>query len=433
MITKYEQFVNEKININENYLLLESLNVNDDDKIYFLEIFNSIYEYHLTDFEKSLLEQFDYVLNESWFDDLKDKATRGVLKAKSEAGELLKSVAAKAKDVLDFVKTIATQIKDAVTEMFKNTVDFVKSKIIPTDDFIELVADYVNKKNDKNLKKYFQSCAELLKFVFVELPVKLFNKLVNFFKNIFSQGTNEGFSFFCNDFLNEADESEKKSFLQKLSIKIQSIPPFSWMPDMENIINQGITTLRNFIEKFFVWLDSKEETVTEAIDLTRKIGDTKFSRFSKSLTFIFDIFEIYVIFKINEKTGKIVEFQKAMKEGDISKFKKEIQDTKLENIYKSLNVDSSIKGITKITEKIPYVKHIIVILKNLGIGIGIYNIIGDKIKKISGVSTTGETTTTNETPTLEKPKVEETPTEKTQVQPTKTEPQKVIAQPTQKE
>jgi len=381
MITKYDQFVNEKININDNYLLLESLNIENDDKLYFVEIFNSIYEFHLTDFEKTLLNEFDYSLNESWFDDLKDKATKGVLKIKSQAGELLTSVAKKAKDIVDFVKLIATQIRDAVSGLIKNSVSTFKSKIIPKPELLVLITDYMNRKGD-NLKKWVDGAGTILKFVLTELPVKLFNKLINFFKNVFSKGTNEGFNYFCNDFLNEGDETEKKSFLQRLGDKIQSLPPFSWIPKMEDMIKQGLYAVEEFIRKFFIWIDKEdEEKVTEAVDLLKETD-----RFVRGLRFLFDMLEIYVIYKFNEKIGnKLKEFQEAMKKGDISTFTHDIKNKTLDEIYGKIGIDpkSVVDKIKGIAQKIPYISDILAILENLALCIGIYQTIQPTLAKIN--------------------------------------------------
>lgn len=356
--------------------VFESIDRNDNSN--FIEIFNSIYEYHLTKSERTLLNEFNYSLNESWFSDLKDKSERGVLKIRSQAGELLTQVAQKAKDVLNFVKMIATQIKDAVVNMIKNSVNTFKSKIIPQPELLSLISEYMTKKGD-NLKKWLSGAGELIKFVMVDLPVKLFNKLINFLKGVFSKGSNEGFNYFCNDFLNEGNEVEEKSFLQKLGDKIASFPPFSWIPKMEEMVKYGLYKVKQFIEKFFVWID-KDDAVTEAIDLFRDK-----SKFTRGIAFLFDLLEIYIIYKFNEKIGnKIEAFKKSLKDGDISQYLEEIKNKPMDEIFQKIGFspEQIINSVKSIAEKIPYVSDILSILKNLALAIGVYQVIQPTLAKI---------------------------------------------------
>lgn len=381
----YNKFI---LSTNETYQIFESIQIEDRNN--FLNIFNSIYEYHLTDFEKTLIDNYNFRLNESWFSDLKDKAEKGVLKIKSKSGELLTSLAQKAKDILDFVKQLATQIKDAVSNMFNDSLKTIKSKIIPKPELLTLITEYMNKKGDI-LKKWLEGAGTLIKFVFTELPVKLFNKLINFFKGVFNKGTNEGFDYFCNEFLNEENDNgaEKKSFLQKLGDKIGSLPPFSWIPKIEEMIKYGLYSIRGFIEKFFVWLD-KDDIVTETIDLFRER-----SKFTRGLAFLFDILEIYIIYVYNEKIGKkLKELQDAIKNGEqsiIQKFKDEIKNVALDEIYTKIGISPQdvINKVLDVVKKIPYISDILAILNNLALCVGIYQTIQPTLAKIKSDSTTG--------------------------------------------
>lgn len=128
---------------NFNYFLL----VEKADRRNFNIIFTSLYKHHLSINEQIFIEEKYNIINESWFSDLADKASRGVLKTTTAAGQLMVDLAKKAKEVLNFAKQLATKIGDYVKNQFINLQDKVKIYALKDAEFSKILIEFIEKKN----------------------------------------------------------------------------------------------------------------------------------------------------------------------------------------------------------------------------------------------------------------------------------------------
>lgn len=272
-----------------------------EDRSNFEMIFMSIYESHTSLEERLLVESSFGSLNEAsgesrnWYSDLVDKGKRGVLKVATKAGEVLVNIAKKAKDLLDFAKQIGSQIAGVVREQFTGLTNVVTGSVMKDNEFVREVIDFLKKKKVMKLRTYIQDTGNLIKYLFGgKIISDLVARLSELFSSILSKGTNEGVTYMEMEYLREVDESEgeKKSFLQRLGEKIMTYKPFSWIPKIEDLMKQGVSFIAKIVDRFFTWLTTGK--------------DGHFNSFSKSFTFLFNVLELYVLYKI---VGKANDFK----------------------------------------------------------------------------------------------------------------------------
>ena len=340
--------------------ILEGIDSNDISN--FTMIFNSLYESHLTINEKILIDSNYGMINESWFSDLVDKGKRGVLAVKSKAGELLVDLAKKAKDVLDFAKSLAGQIGNYVKTQFLSMEQKIKDKAIKDTEFVGALLDFIKNKKLVKLTSYIKGAVELLNYITSgQIITDLVTRLSEIFSNVLNLGTNEGIDYLESDFLLENEESEKKSFLQRLGEKIMTYAPFNWVPKIEDLMRQGISKLSQIMDKFFYWLSTGKSGVV--------------SKFSKPFTFLFQILELYVFYKISGSIKKFKEY--ISKVSGLDELTKSIQDKTMDEIWRNVgfNGDEIVKGIKAAAMKIPYVGTILNVLDTLVVSVGIYMVV----------------------------------------------------------
>lgn len=341
--------------------ILEGIDNNDISN--FTMIFNSLYENHLTINEKILIDSNYGMINESWFSDLADKGKRGVLAVKSKAGELLVDLAKKAKDVLDFAKSLAGQIGNYVKTQFLSMEQKIKEHALKDSGFIEPLIEFIQKKKLIKLKTYITVTSELLKYIVSgQIITDLVTRLSEIFSNVLNLGTNEGLIYLDDNFLLENNvEEEKKSFLQRLGEKIMTYPPFNWIPKIEDLMKQGISKLSQLMDKFFCWLTTgKSDTM---------------SKFTKSFYFIFQILELYIFYKVLGSVDKFKEY--ISKATGLDELTNSIKDKSMDEVWNTagFNGDDIVKGIKSAVMKIPYVGSILNVLDTLVISVGIYMVV----------------------------------------------------------
>ena len=339
------------------------------DKDNFNIIFHSLYNHHLSINEKMKIESDFGLITESWFSDLADKGKRGVLAVKSKAGELLVDLAKKAKDVLDFAKQLATKIGEYVKGQFNNLSDKVKNYAMKDGEFSTILLDFVNKKKQVKLKTYVKVISDLLKYIVSgQMISDLITRLSECFTKVLNLGTNEGLYIIDSHFLFEAEQEEKKSFLQRLGEKIITFPPFTWLPKIEEMMKKGISSLFKIVDKFFGWLMTGKESYN--------------SRFDKGFYFLFQILELYVHYKVVGKIEKFKEFLN--KASGLEELTKQIQDKTLDQVWDTMGINSEeiVSNVKNAIKKIPYIGDILSILDSLVIAIGTYLAVEPTIKKI---------------------------------------------------
>lgn len=331
-------------------------------------IYESLIFNQLSHQEKIQLSN-EFLINESWFSDLKDKAVRGVLKISTAAGEVLTDLAKKAKDILDFAKQLAKQIGEYVKSQFTNLSEKVKNYALRDSKFAQILLDFINKKKD--VKSYVGSVSELLKYIISgKMITDLITRLSESFSEALRQKRNEGLFSSEHELILEAEETEeKKSFLQRLGEKIMAMEPFTWIPKIEEMLKKGISSLGKLVDKFFSWLTTGKTSI---------IGN----RFSKGLKFLFDILELYVTFKISGQANKFADMlKKASNIGDVLN---QAKDSSFEEILSNvgLSKDEIVSTFKNAIKKIPFVGDIISILDFLVMGVGLYLAIEPTLKKI---------------------------------------------------
>ena len=378
--------------------IFESISIQDRDN--YILIFDSLYNNHLTINEKMMIENQYGIINESWFSDLVDMGKRGVLLAKTKAGELLIDLAKKAKDAFDFAKQLATKITDYLKTSFPNITEKIKSKVLSNNEFLKSLTELLDKKDSTSLKRGLKSVVDLSKFIlgggFFE---KMLTRISECISKVLNFGTNEGMSYLDIEFLNEnTDDVEKKPFLVRLGEAIMKIPPFSWIPKIEELIKKGISWVAKLIDRFFRWVQYGEEIKTnEEIDLVRQNSKEyesfKKGTYGRGIYFIFQILELYVFYEINGRIGWMKKLinptQKfEINPGDemgVEAWSNEVKDKAMEVVFKyigmnPLDIISKAKNVVK---SIPYVGDFISILDMLFLSLGVYLALEPTIKKIS--------------------------------------------------
>lgn len=345
----------------------------EDDRRNFMIIFNSLYNSHLSINEKMLVESEFGLINESWFSDLVDKAKDGVLKVKNSAQEILTDLAKKAKDILDFAKQLADKIGNYVKEQFSTLKDRVKNYAMKDSGFANIILEFLEKKKDSKLKNYLSMTTELIKYILSgKMITDLIDRLSECFSKLLNLGTNEGIQNIEYEFLRESEEEgeQKKTFLQRLGEKLMSLPPFSWIPKIEEMMKKGITAIGKLVDRFFAWITTGKDAI---------VG----SKFSKSFIFLFQILELYVHYKV---VGKIQEYKdKLMKTTGLEEFSNQIKDQSMDELWTTvgINGDEVVSSVKKSVMKIPYVGRILSILDTLVLSVGIYLAIEPTLKKMT--------------------------------------------------
>jgi hypothetical protein len=375
--------------------IFESISIQDRGN--YILIFDSLYNNHLTINEKLMIENQYGIINESWFDELVDKGKRKVLKVFSDAGNLLVDLAQKAKDVLDFAKQLATRITDYLKSSFPNITEKIKSKVLSNNEFLKSLTEFLDKKNSNSLKRGLKSLVDLSKYI---LGGRFFEQMVTriseCFSKVLNSGTNEGMCYLEIEFLNEnTDDVEKKSFLQKLGEAIMKMPPFSWIPRMEELIKKGISWVAKLIDRFFRWIQYGDAIkMNEVINLSRPekvYGSFKKGLYGRGIYYIFQILELYVFYEINGRVGflkKVLSFNKVEKDdGDfmgVGAWSNEVKDKAMEVVFKyvGMNPLDAISKAKNAVKSIPYVGDFITILDMLFVGLGVYLAVEPTIKKL---------------------------------------------------
>ena len=174
--------------------------IENSDIINFNIIFTSLYKHHLSINEKMLIEEEYNMINESWFSDLADKASRGVLKTTTAAGQLMVDLAKKAKEVLNFAKQLATKIGDYVKNQFINLQDKVKNYALKDAEFSKILIEFIEKKKQVKLKTYVKVISDLLKYILSGQMINdLISRLSECFSKVLNSGTNEGLYYLNNE------------------------------------------------------------------------------------------------------------------------------------------------------------------------------------------------------------------------------------------
>ena len=372
-----------------SFLLVEKA-----DRRNFNIILTSLYRNHLSINEQMLIKEEYGMINESWFSDLADKAGREVLKVTTAEGQILVDLAKKAKEVLDFAKQLAFKISDYLKKTFPNFTSKIKNKVLSDNDFIKSLTEFLDKKDPTSLKRGLQSVVTLVKYITSgNFYIKLTERITDSFSKILSFDRNEGVNYIFEQENNE----EKKSFLEKLGEMIMKLPPFSWIPKIEELLKKGIFFVAKLVDRFFLWIQYGEEIkLNEDIDLTRtKKNYGSFKRgYGRGIYFLFQILEIYVFYKINGKVGwakKLLDPSKQFSKddgdnmSDTEVWSNEIKNKKMEDIwnYVGLNPADVISNTKNIIKSIPFIGDFITIIDMLFVGIGIYLALEPTLKKLS--------------------------------------------------
>lgn len=353
-IKSYEFFNKEK---NTFEILLE-------DKSNFNIIFNTMYNYHLSINEKMIIENEYGLITEEFdisFSKLADKAKRGVLKVQTAAQKIIVDLAAKAKDVLDWAKQLAKTIGDYAKTQFTKLLEGCKNKVLAEAPFIDILLKFINAKHDKFLKQYITKINNLVKYIIGgQMFTDLFNKLSKLFSSILQGGNNEGLYNMENDFLFESDGEEKKSFLERIGEKLKTYPPFSWIPKLDEFVTKGITYVGGLVDKFFGWLQS--DNISEAIDLTRGKREFGESYFGKGIMFLFQILELFIIYKIKGKIDSTL---------GITDFVNSVKDSSILDVWNAIGINPK-ELIKSSISQIPYIGQIQTLIDYISTGLGVY-------------------------------------------------------------
>lgn len=374
-----------------------------------LENFQIIFEGLLTTQEIILVESYYGPINENLLGDLFDKTKRGVLKTVSKADEeitkFVKNVGEKAVKLVDFINMIGEQMAGSLGKMIKDWLKKCEDMVRKEMGALNIIVEKIEKTSKKYLRRYVESIGKLIKYVLDGQMVEdIVDKIKKILSKVFSENPNESLYVVDNYEMILEDEGQKETFLQKLRKKIAENPPFSWLPDFDDLIKKSMKFLKDLFNKFLSWLSGQNEL---------------FSDFGMGLQFLFGLFESYVLFKIK---GTVENFKKAIvgtegneEDGDKEKDEdkavedsgtnagtavrdaiginlEEVKSKSLEFAYSKIGFDPKIVLNTTltavdiattgglITAKIKTIKTLI---KYLMTAIGIYQIASPQIKRLS--------------------------------------------------
>ncbi len=317
MIKRFNEYKND----NDNYKLL----------------YNTLYE-----FSKQNINE------ESIWTRIKNTA----IKTTTAAGDMLVNIANKAKDLLDFAKQIASQIGNYVKTQFWKIIENVKIHILKDNKGVKAITDYIKtrkgeainnegvnlgKSKDRTIKAINQ-IKYLLQYIKNDFIKDLTNKLVELFNNVFkSEKLDENILY-----------EDKESFLQKISNKIMSMEPFSWIPNPTVLLTKSIFAIRDLFVKFFVYVSNKNG-----------------KGISYGLDFLFSMFHAYLKVKLNDVVASVEDFTKNF---SLSKLLDEVTPTEVTGFID--NIKNGIKNI-------PYVGDLIGIMNNLAAVLSMYYVYQD--------------------------------------------------------
>ena len=268
------------------------------------------------------------LITESWFSDLVDKGKRGALKVASDAGEVLVNLAKKAKDILDFAKQLANKIGEYIKSQFTKLKDRIKNHVKDEAGLSSILLEFLGGMNRIELRSRVSGVMDLIKYILSgQIITDTIDRLSETFSKVLNLGTNEGLTYLEDEFLFESEENEeKKSFLQRLGEKVMSFPPFSWIPKIEELLKKGISFLGKLVDRFLYWL-------TTGKDDYPMLG----SKFERGITFIFQILELYVNYKI---VGKIEKFKEMLKKtSGLEEFSNEMKDKSPSEVWKTCGIN----------------------------------------------------------------------------------------------
>jgi len=339
-------------------------------------IFESLYEYHLSIEERLILDREFGMINESWFDELKDKSRRGALKFKTKAGEILSELVKKSKEILDFVNSLSDKISthlNSICPILTSKFQNYTMRSVGFSDFMKVLTKTLGKIKPEKLLETKKNSFEFVKYIRDgEMTTNLKTRLTDFFTNVLRKGTNEGLTSLENDFLFENEKSERKSFLQRLSEKIMSFPPFSWLPSFEKIIISKYTKIVELIDGFFYWLDTGTAKLMK-------------SKFTIAITFIFSLLYAYFKYRIIKDTFKFSTWL-GTEIGTIidNQLPKESINQSLESLGENSGFDfmSILNQVKEGAKNIPYIGDILSVIDTLLIGIGVYLSVKPVLDKI---------------------------------------------------
>lgn len=338
-----------------------------EDRSNFEMIFMAIYESHASLEERMLVESSFGLLTEgNWFLDLVDKGKRGALKVATKAGEVIVDIAKKAKDLLDFAKQIGSQIAAVVKEQFTSLTNVVTGSVMKDNKFVKELIDFLAKKKVVKLRTYIQDTGNLIKYV---VGGKIINDLVarlsELFSSILSKGTNEGVAYMEMEYLREADaEGEKKSFLQKLGEKIMTYKPFSWIPKIEDLMKQGVSFIAKIVDRFFTWLTTGK--------------DGPFNSFSKSFIFLFNVLELYVLYKMYPELKKLLS-----EVTGLDKLREMTKDKTLGDMwdYVGMSPGEVVSNVKNKMKLVPYVAPWLTVFDTIVMLVGVYKAVEPALTK----------------------------------------------------
>lgn len=273
------------------------------------ENFRIIFEGLLTVEERIILEDQWGPLNESLWSDFVGFVEDGKLKIKTKADEVLADLGEKAKKLVDFTKIVGEQMGKSLGELIKNRMKECENLVRKQMGALNVIVEKIEKTSKKYLRKYVESLGKLLKYVLGGQMIEdLVEKIKNIISKVFAENPNESLYVVDNHDLILEDEGERKRFLQRIRDRIMQYPPFSWLPDFEDLIKKGMEFVKKLFNKFFSWLSGQNSLLND---------------FGMAFQFLFGLLESYILFRI---VGSLEKFKNAV----LGKPEKEKNDTETE-------------------------------------------------------------------------------------------------------
>jgi hypothetical protein len=372
----------------------------NSDKKKFMEIFESLYYYHLNTNQRMVIESEFGVINEeflwgkkkdksenkdndkesdkeeSWFSKLYDKASRGVLKLRTEAEKLIDDLVEKTKDVFKFSQNLVNTITSYIKKFIFSK---IKGYAFKDEPFLEHLFEYLDNKKDNVLKRSIKSVFNLLKYLSGKFFIDFGERLVSLISSTLKKKEVVESLDYSNYLINENENAEgptKKTFLERLIDKIMKNPPFSFIPKIGDLVNKGIDFIMDILDRFFSWVQGKKF----GGDVNEKYtGDYPRSDFVSGISFLLDIGKLYTIFITKKYVGKF---------DDVKKIDAKIEEYKSKpasSIFQALGFSPAdlIKKVKDLSKNIPIAGQIVSILDYLIKAIGVYIAAEPIIKKLN--------------------------------------------------
>lgn len=228
----------------------------------FLEFFEYFFESNIiSKTERFILEsninRF-YIVKENFFDKLKtryDKAKEVVKDFSDKAKESLEKIVKAAKDAAEFVNKMVENLKNTISNILKSSrgkmIEFLKR----SDELIKKIKE-IETSNKEGLIKDLKIAKEVSTFYYAKFTDSIINKIKEAFKSFIKDDDvtiEEKMSMIY-------ESSEPKNMIAKLVHNLESIPPFSWLDNIEKAGEKGANVIFSGLSQ-----------------LTDKLGGPKFS------------------------------------------------------------------------------------------------------------------------------------------------------------